>query len=184
MLTSSPAYKLARMWSNKRVFQLDVRTLDGELLARDVPILGGDVSASLTSRVTRTATFAVDDTWFPRTPTDTLSPYHAIVTIRAGVGYPNGTAETFPIFTGRIYNIRRQADGAIQCRADDLAADVVAAQFENPQNSQRGQSVVAEIRRLIRDVLPNAEFGPDDVDDAGVPILTWDEDRGKAIDDL
>lgn len=184
MLTSSPAYKLARMWTNKRVFTFDVRTLDGELLARDVPILGGDVSASATSRVTRTAQFNVADDWFPRTPTDTLSPYHAIVSIKAGVGYPDGTEELFPIFTGRVYNIKRNADGSVTCRADDLAADVIAAQFENPRNSQRGGSVIAEIRSLIREALPMATFGPDDAVDAKVPDLTWDEDRGKAIDDL
>lgn len=184
MLTSSPAYKLARMWTNKRAFTFDVHTLDGELLARDVPILSGDVSASATSRVTRTAQFNVDDSWFPRSPTDTLSPYHAIISIKAGVSYPDGTEEVFPVFTGRVYNIRRNADGSVTCRADDLAADVIAAQFENPRNSQRGGSVIAEIRTLIREVLPNAQFGPDNVTDAKVPDLTWDEDRGKAIDDL
>lgn len=184
MLTSTPAYKLARTFTNQRKFTFDVRTLEGEPLLADVPILSGDVAASLTSRVTRDATFFVSDEFFPRTATDPLSPFHAIVSIKAGVQYPDGTTEIFPVFVGRIYSITRVADGSVRCRADDLAADVVAAQFEVPQNSQRGASVLDQIEALIRDALPTATFGTHDVDDAPVPSLTWDADRGKALDDL
>lgn len=43
---------------------------------------------------------------------------------------------------------------------------------------------MAEIQRLILGGYPQATFGADDVDDSNVPGLSWDDDRGKACDDL
>lgn len=184
MLNSSAAYKLALPRTHRREHTFTARTVDGELLAQDVPIGGGQVVARMTSRVSRVATFTAANEWFPVLPTDPLSPYHAIVEISAGLGYPTGEREVFPVFTGRVYAASRGADGLVTFRADDLAADVIAAGFEQPFNSQYGASTVDEIRRIILDAAPYSTFGPDDVIDAVVPKLTWDEDRGKALDDL
>lgn len=184
MLSSSAAYKLALPRTHRREHTFTVRTVDGELLAQDVPIGGGAVTARLTSRVSRTATFTASNEWFPVNATDPLSPYHAIVEISAGLGYPTGEREVFPVFTGRVYNASRGADGEVTFRADDLAADVIAAGFEAPFNSQYGASTLDEIQRLILDAAPYSTFGTNDVVDAVVPRLTWDEDRGKALDDL
>ncbi len=90
----------------------------------------------------------------------------------------------FPVFTGRVYSARLGSDGSVTFRADDLAADVVVADFEQPFASQQGASTVAEVRRIISLAYPYAVFGPDDVDDAPVPRLVWDDDRGRALDDL
>lgn len=184
MLTSSIAYKLALVQSHHRVSRVTVRTPGGELLADRVPVGGGQVRAQLASRVTRTATFTTSDEWFPVFETDPMSPAHAIATIETGIAYPTGEEERFPVFTGRISSARRSRDGEVTFRADDLAAEVVAADFERPVNSQQGLSTVAEIERLIREAYPYATFGPHDVTDSIVPKLTWDDDRGKACDDL
>lgn len=184
MLASSPAYKLALAQSHHRVSRVTARTPDGTLLADRIPIGGGQVTAKLSSRVTRTATFTMSDEWFPVLETDPLSPAHAIVTIEAGIAYPTGEEERFPVFTGRVSSARRSRDGEVTFRADDLAAEVVAADFEKPVNSQLGGSTVAEIERLITDAYAYATFGAHDVDDSTVPKLTWDDDRGKACDDL
>jgi Domain of unknown function (DUF5047) len=184
MLTGSPAYILALPLPHHRVSRFTVRTPDGTLLADDVPIGGGQVTAQIGSRVTRTATFTADDSWLPVNETDPLSPAHAIVTIRAGIAYPSGEEELFPIFTGRVYEARRARNGQVNFRADDLAAEVLAADFEKPMNSQPGGSCVAEIQRLVSDAWPYAVYGVDQVTDAAVPKLTWDDDRGKACDDL
>lgn len=184
MLPSSGAYKIALYQTHRRVSRFTVRTPDGELLAEDVPIGGGQVSAQLTSRVSRTASFTASDEWYPVLPADPLSPYHAIVEIRTGIAYPSGEEELFPVFTGRVYEAARDADGQVSFRADDLAADVLAADFEKPENSVLGRSTVFEMRRLITDAYEWATFGPDDVTDAFVPRLSWDDDRGKALDDL
>lgn len=184
MLNSTPAYKLALPKSHRREHTIRVRTTDGEILADSVDIGGGRVSASLTSRVSRTATFTASDVWFPVDPLDTLSPFHAIVEISAGIGYPTGEREVFPVFTGRVYNARRATEGQVTFRADDLAAEVLAAGFEQPVNSQPGSSVVAEMERIILQAFPWATFGTHDVVDAVVPRLTWDDEPGKALDDL
>lgn len=184
MLASSPAYKLALVQSHRRANRVTARTPDGTLLADRVPVSGGQVTAQLSSRVTRTASFTMSDEWFPVFETDPLSPAHAIVTIESGIGYPTGEEERFPIFTGRVSSARRGRDGDVTFRADDLAAEVVAADFEKPVNSQQGLSTVAEMERLILQAYPWATFGDHDVTDATVPKLTWDDDRGKALDDL
>jgi hypothetical protein len=184
MLTSSPAYKLALPRSHRRVSRFTVRTPGGEVLADRIPIGSGQVRAQLQSRVTRTATFTASDEWFPVFTSDPLSPVHAIVTIEAGIAYPSGEEERFPVFTGRIYDATRGPDGEVTFRADDLAADVIAADFEKPVNSQPGISTVAEIERLILDGYPQAVFGDHQVTDARVPALSWDDDRGRALDDL
>lgn len=184
MLPSSDLYGAALPYPHKREVRATVRTPDGTVLAEDIPVLDGSVSAQLTSRVTRTATFSLSREWFPVSATDPLSPAHAIVQISAGIQYPDGTPELFPVFTGRVYNPRLGSDGAVTFRADDLAAEVVVADFEQPFTSQQGASTVAEVRRIISLAYPYAVFGPDDVDDAPVPRLVWDDDRGKALDDL
>lgn len=184
MLTSTPAYKIALLQSHRRVSRFTARTPDGTLLVDDVPIGGGQVTAQLTSRVTRTASFTASAEWFPVLATDPLSPYHAIVEIRTGIAYPSGEEELFRVFTGRIYDAVLGEDGQVTFRADDLAADVIAADFEVPENSVLGRSTVFEIQRLITDGFRWAAFGTDDVDDAFVPKLSWDDDRGKALDDL
>lgn len=184
MLTSSAAYKLALYQTHRRVSRFTVRTPDGTLLAQDVPIGGGQVTAQLTSRVSRSAAFTTSAEWFPVLPTDPLSPYQAIVEIRTGIAYPSGEEELFPVFTGRVYEAALEPDGQVSFRADDLAADVLAADFERPENSVPGRSTVAEIQRLILDGYEWAVFGTNDVLDSFVPKLSWDDDRGKACDDL
>lgn len=184
MLTASATYRLALPLSHRREFTFTSRTPAGEVLAQDVPIGGGEIRAALTSRVSRTATFSASDEWFPVSATHPMSPYHAIVEISAGIGYPDGSRELFPVFKGRVYLARRATDGMVTFRADDLAAEVVAADFEKPVNSQPGASTVAEIQRLVSEGWPYATFGTDDVTDARVPVLSWDDDRGKACDDL
>lgn len=184
MLPSTPAYKIALRSPHHRISRFTVRTPDGTLLAENVPIGGGQITARLTSRVTRSATFTASDEWFPALATDPMSPYHAIVTIEAGIAYPSGEEELFPVFTGRVYEATRGENGEVSFRADDLAADVLAAAFERPERSVFGASTVAEIRRLVTAAYDWAVFGPDDVTDALVPALAWDDDRGKALDDL
>lgn len=184
MLSATPAYRLALPNPHRRVSRFTVRTPAGDLLAEDIPIGGGAVTAQLASRVTRSAAFTASDEWFPASDTDILSPYHAIVQISAGIAYPSGEEELFPVFTGRVYQATRSETGEVTFRADDLAADVLAADFEQPVNSQRGASIVAEVQRLILGGYEWAVFGDDDVDDSSVPNLSWDDDRGKALDDL
>lgn len=184
MLTSTPLYKSVLHTPHRRAAYIDVYDIDGNVRALGVPVIDGDVTANLTNRVTRTASFTLSDKWYPRTVDDPMSPYRAVVKIFAGIQYGNGTDEVFPVFTGRAYEAKRNGDGTVSFRADDLAADVVACRFESPTNAVTGTQVISQIHRLITQAVPQATFGTNDVEDAPTPKLTWDEDRGQALDDL
>lgn len=184
MLTASDLYRGSLPYPIKRVAVVDATDINGNLLAADIPVIGGSVSAELASTVTRSLDLTVDDTLFPTGPTDPLSPYVSVLRVRAGIEYPDGSQDLFPVFRGRVYQVDRGADGKVHIQADDLAADVISYRFESPQGSVPGGSTVSEIQRLISGGLPQATFGTNDVNDQAVPVLTWDEDRGRALNEL
>jgi len=187
MLPSSTLYKRAIHTPHSLAFRVDL--LDGPggaVLENDVPLFGGSITANLTHRVTRRGSFTVDQRWWPGTdPAAPLTPYRTVARIRAGIQYGDGSREMFDLFTGRVGDLTRNADGTVTADVEDLAADVIGFRFEEPRNSDR-VNVLDQIRRLITEALPEATFGTDNVADpnAITPALTWDEDRGKALDDL
>lgn len=186
MLPSSATYKAAIHAPHKLAFEVDLYAgPGGALLENNVPIFGGSISANLTHRVTRTGDFTLGPEFWPTSATDPLTPYQTVANIRAGIEYGDGSREVFDVITGRVGDLSRNADGSVSARVDDLAADVLAFQFEQPRNSEN-VTVLQQIRRLIQEALPSATFGTDQVDNPGAmtPKLTWDEDRGKALDDL
>lgn len=184
MLTSTAQYKQAIHAPHSLAFEVDLYAgPGGALLENNVPIFGGSVSANLTHRVTRSGSFTLGPEFWPTLATDPLTPYQTVANIKAGIRYGNGSTELFDVITGRVGDIQRNDDGSVTARVDDLASDVINFRFERPFNSAR-VSVLTQIRRIILDALPSATFGTDDVTDAPTPVLTWDEDRGKALDDL
>lgn len=183
MLPSSPQYRQVLPAPHKRAFRIDVTDIDGVVRASDVRPFGGEVTASMSQRVTRTARFQLGPEWFPVSSTDVFSPEYAVVHIQAGVQYGDGSTEMFPIFTGRVDTATFQSDGSVDFECYDLAADVVAYNFEQPRTANTGMTL-DEIESLILEAVPQATFGTNDVDDAPTPQLTWDEDRGQALDDL
>lgn len=187
MLPTTAAYRAALPYAHGRVTL--VRVFHG---TEDVTPPGGielsegDVTASLNSRVTRVANLSLPATYFPWETDDLLSPDRATLRISTGIRHGDGTTEMFDVFTGRVATPARTTDRRCALRADDLAADVVAQRFDTAQSTIPGTSTVAEIRRFIAQVLPDAvtTFDPGDVTDQPVPDLTWDDDRGAALDDL
>lgn len=182
-LPSTALYQLVLRQPHKRVVRMQVTDIDGVVRASDLVPLTGSVTAKLTERVTRSASFSMESSFYPVTADDALSPEHAVVHISAGVGYGDGTEEIFPIFTGRVIDANRSDDGSVHFDCDDLAADVIGYQFEQPRTTTQTMTL-AEIRALILEALPQATFGTDDVVDQATPRLTWDTDRGQALDDL
>lgn len=184
MLPSSALYKRAILRPHQRFFQVDLYSGTGALLENEVPVYGGNIAANLQQRVTRSGSFALSaDFWPGDNPLASLTPYQTVARIRAGIRYGNGSTESFPLIEGRVGHVQREADGTVSARVDDRAADVVGLPFEQPRNSEN-VLITEQIRRLIQEALPGAVFGANDVDDALTPKLTWDEDRGKALDDL
>lgn len=185
MLAATDTYRATLPYPHKRyttmqVYQEGVQVAD----ISDLTFSAGSVRASLTSRVTRSASLTFSDADFPGDVNAILSPYASVIQINTGIQYPNGLWEVFPVFRGRVYEPQRDADGTVTVRADDRAADVIAFRFEAPQNTAAGATVLDEIERLILQAVPEATFGTHDVTDTDVPELTWEEDRGQALDDL
>ncbi|MFF1957953.1 hypothetical protein ACFVWX_13305 [Streptomyces sp. NPDC058220] len=156
----------------------------GAPLLRDLPFSKGAVTASMTNRVTRTASLTVSDDWYPRTASAPFAPEAAVIRIDAGLKYGDGTEEVFRVFTGRVYDVTRSEDGTVTVQCDDFAADVIGAQLEQIWTVRNRSSVLEEIRALILDSLPSATFTVGTAIDAPVPDLNWDKDRGSALDNL
>lgn len=183
MLPSSPIYRSALPTPHKRAFRIDVTDIDGVTRASNVRPITGSVTASMSQRVSRSATFRLPAEYYPATSDDPLSPEFAVAHIRAGIQYGDGSLELFPVFTGRINTAVQNPDGTVDFTCYDLADDVIAYRFEQPRSTTQA-NVLAEMRGLILEALPQAEFGADTVTDTPTPALTWDEDRGQALDDL
>lgn len=193
MLTATARYKAALHGPHKRRTRMDVVDADGTVLLSDVPIADGSVTANLTNRVTRSAQFVtaadadrlrdLPGGLFPDDDTDPMSPAQAIVRIRSGIEYADGSSELFPLIVGRIDTATLNPDGSFTCRVYDRAQDVVDFRFENPRNSD-SSTVLGQIETLVSEAIPGVVFGPHNVANANTPQLTWDEDRGQAVDDL
>lgn len=185
MLASSATYKQAIHAPHQLAFEVDLYAgPGGALLENNVPVFGGSVSANLTHRVTRTGSFTLGPEFWPTSAASPLTPYQTVVSIRAGIQYGDGSREVFDIITGRVGDMSRNSNGSVTARVDDLAADVVAYQFTQPRASEARILILDQIQRLIAEVLPGAVLGPSVASTALTPQLVWDQDRGKALDDL
>lgn len=158
---------------------------DAELLASNIPFTNGTVAASLTSRVARTMSFGIDSDWYPQTQNGILAPYGNVIRAYRGIEMGDGsTTYVFPVFTGRIQYVQKNSAGLVQVECSDPGADVVDFGFENPENSSPGSLVPDEIKRLINQVLPGIGFGTFDDYSETVKALTWEQDRGAALDEM
>lgn len=156
----------------------------GMQLHTGVPILKGSVDATLTSRVARKCTVTVANEWYPVDVGDLLAPAGNELRVFKGLFYGNGAVEEFPAFRGKISETPMNDDGTVQIKAEDRAAEVAENGFTAPAVSVVGARNVAEIQRLIREGVEDAEFGESINPQVTVPALVWDEDRAKACDDL
>jgi hypothetical protein len=184
MWPTTLTYQAALRGPHRRSVKVDVYDIDGNPRALGLRPTSGFVDANLTNRVTRSASFTLTRPFYPLTADDPLSPEHAVVQISAGIRYGTYQEELFPLFRGRIWDATLEPNGQVRFSCEDLAADVISYRFEQPRTTTTG-TTLGEIRTLILEALPQAVFGTDTVTDAATPqSLTWDEDRGQALDDL
>lgn len=183
-------YRAAMTSSYSYFARVDVTDHFGNTLLTGLPFVNGTVTATLSSRVARTLALTVVRTYFPVTalglpdPTAFLAPFGNRLRVVAGIAYGDGSTVTFPVFYGRVESAILNQGGDVAIAAVDLAADVVDAQFETPENSVATNPVGTEVKRIILEAVPNATFGAFDVAGSQVGALTWETDRGKALDDL
>lgn len=170
--------------------RVDVLARDGSVLHSDLPFIDGSVRATLNSRVARVLSLTVDRSWFPlqsNGSVDTgglLTPFGNRLRAYRGIQYGDGSVASFPVFYGRIEQVQMTRSGSVALSANDLAADVVDAQFEVPQGSVTTNSISTEFRRLVREALPDATFGTSDLTAMLIPPLAWEADRAQALDDM
>lgn len=143
------------------------------------------VTATLNSRVTRELQFSVPFDMYPVLTTDLLAPFGNEIRAFRGIRLGDGsTVYTWPVFRGRIRQVRQYSAGSVSVTCTDRASDVVDNQFVTPQNSQTTNSILAEFQRLVMDAVPDATFGTSDLFDRDVQQLTWELDRGAALDEM
>lgn len=168
-----------------RVDVYDGYDSDSVLLAEDIPFTSGQVSATLTSRVARQLSFSIDASWYPSTSDGILAPYGNVIRAYRGIRMGDGsTFYTWPVFSGRIRYVQKDNTGLVRVEASDFAADVVDFGFENPMNSSAGSLIPIEVRRLISLALPGIGYGTFDDYTEVVKQLTWEQDRGAALDEM
>jgi hypothetical protein len=170
--------------------RVDVLDRDGSVLYSNLPFIDGSVRATLSSRVARVLTLSVDRSWFPLLNNggiDTgglLAPFGNRIRAYRGITYGDGSTAAFPVFYGRIEQVQMGRDGSVTLAGNDLAADVVDAQFESPQSSVPTNTISTEFRRLVRGALDDATFGTSDLTGTEIAPLTWQSDRAGALDDM
>lgn len=186
MLTGGldPMYRAALATPHRPYLLVEILDANQNVLLSNPTYLGGDVTATLTSRVSRTCNITFPESFYPYVATDLLAPYGNMVRATRGIEFAEGTTFAWTVFLGRIQEAVLNTDGTCSIYAADLCADVVENQFLNPQNSQVGSTVSDEVTRLISDAVPNATFGTFDVPNLPVQPLSWQLDRGQALDEL
>ena len=145
----------------------------------------GTVSATLNSRVTRELQFSVPFDMYPLDPTDLLAPFGNEIRAYAGIRLGDGSdVYSWPVFRGRIRQVRQYSTGNVTVVCTDRAADVTDHEFVSPQNSQPGNSVYLEFVRLVSDAVLDASFGTSDPFLTFVQPLTWELSRSAALDEM
>ena len=145
---------------------------------------GSAVNATLSSRVSRTMTLVVDQSLYPENPGDLLAPYGNRLRATRGIQFADGAKYSWTVFTGRIQQPILAPDGTCVVPAADRSLEVAEFGFQVPTNSQAGDTVNAEVTRLISDAVSDAVFGASDTFSQTVPQLTWESDRAGAVDEM
>jgi len=155
----------------------------------DIPISGGQVTSDRDSQTRRTASvdIAAPDLW-PVEPLSLLTPLGAEMLIEYGIVSSPGTVEWVPLILGPITSVSRSlpySRGGLSVQVADRSEMVTQAELETAQQSVVGASAVAEITRLITDVLPNAGVIDTTGDGSVAAQITIERDRwGQGVEPL
>lgn len=144
----------------------------------------GQVQATLHSQVTRTLDMNVDETFFPEGPESVFAPFGSELRAFRGVDYGDGSFEEWPVFVGPIVDVGENDDGSVSISAQDQAVRVTRNKFIYPHSARPPRLVMDEMFDLISGGFPDAQFGVSDSFLDQLKANTWEEDRGRAIDEL
>lgn len=157
----------------------------GKNSAGEMIFFSGVMAATLFSRVTRTFDFTVHESLYPVKETDLLAPYGNFVKVYSGIKLGDGSDKyVWQVFEGRIQQVSLGSSGTASVQCSDRAADVIDNGFQNPVSSSVGILATEQIKQLITDGYPGASFGTFDTFTQVMPQLTWESDRGTALDEV
>lgn len=129
-------------------------------VVNNLPITSGTVVSDGSSQVRRTATLGFGDSNFwPTDPFSILSPIGSELLISYGIVLQPGVVEYINIIRGPILSATRNVpivggDDAFTVTVADRSQKVAEARFDAPTQTIAGATTVAEISRLITQVLP------------------------------
>lgn len=185
------AYRAALARPHTPYLRVAVTDSSGNELIPSVTYSDGSVSATLQSRVTRTLSLTVDRSYAPITAAGAVdyaapfAPFGNRIKAYRGISWANGLDTYWPVFYGPLQDVTLNDNGTMAVTADDLAAEVVGAEFEAPTASATTLTVAGQVQQLITGALPSAAY---DFTSATfpqlVPYVVWQTDRGQALDDI
>lgn len=159
-----------------------------------LPIVSGQVTATLRNRVTRTVSLTVPlwhpdwhggQSMIPMKSGDLLDPLGSELRIWAGWRFGALQTGMWPVFRGPITDVSAQMGSPdLQVSASDRAEPVVACRFLSPRTAPAGSLVTAAASDMITDVLGGGNIGDYDETYVTVPTATWDSDRAGALDSI
>jgi hypothetical protein len=127
----------------------------------NLPVTSGSVVVDAGSQVRRTATVGISRAaLWPTDAFSVLSPIGSEMLLSYGIVLQDGTTEYVQIIRGPITSISRSTpvtggDDAVTIRIADRSQKIAEARLDAPTQTVAGATTVAEIRRLITDVLPD-----------------------------
>jgi len=130
--------------------------------AVSLPVASGSITVDATSQIRRTGSISIaDPVYWPADPLAILSPLGSELLVEYGIVIPRIGTEWVPVIRGPIIEARRQrpyssGDGAVSVNVNDRSALVAQARYEQPTQTVAGATNVAEIARIIREVVPAA----------------------------
>lgn len=160
---------------------------DGVRILDHLPIIDGSVRATLQSRVTRQLNMTVPPRFFPFDANGALAPFGSELRVWRGVsigGIGHHPSYVWPVFRGPISEVDWATGGGCAVMAMDRAGDVASSSFLAPVSVAQGDLLHTRVREFISEAADDAEFDTFTLANRVLPTLTWDENRGQALDDL
>lgn len=164
--------------------------LYGEL---ELPIAGGQIDADSGRQVRRTGSVLADPSLWPQSPQALLAPFGAEMLVEYGIALRSGDIEWVPVIRGSLDDTQRErpftGSADVEVKLVDRAARVAEAKLKVPGQTRSGFSAVAEITRIVQEVLPATQV----TDKTGIssaaavieiPRERWDEGVERLADGI
>lgn len=182
MIAHTAGYRTAYERPHEPVVRVEV--WDNVEKLDEITINSGSVECTLASQVTRRGSLTCAASLMPKKPTDLLAPFGNRLKIFRGIRVGGSVDYMFPVFSGLITKAERKPRGLTAITFVDRAAEVDENDFEAAEETRPGAHLVDEIVRLIREGVPDAEFGEHDAIAVAAAAQVFDDSRAQACDQL